>query len=100
MINKYNLPKVRINSYGKPIINSINLDQFKYLLGVNVNDIILFEDSTQDMVDKNLIILPRYCSVFVTNKDGEIQFKPYEYDPNRVNVITHNNIIVSIDSIG
>lgn len=96
----YNPPRVKRDMFGKPVIVSADITMFSFLLGININDVILFDNSTQDMIDKNLPILPRYYSVFVINKDGEPQFKPYEYDRYRINVSTNNNIITSVESIG
>lgn len=96
----YNAPRVKTDMFGKPRIISGNTNMFEFLLGININDVILFENSTQDMIDQDLPILPRYYSIFVTNKDGEPQFKPYEYNQYRINVSTKNDIITSVESIG
>ena len=89
-----------MNPYGKPLINEKIVDDFLYLLGININSIILFDNGTDKMLDEGITILSRHCSVFVGTKDGELQYKPYEYDPNRIVVSTYKDIIVSIDSIG
>jgi len=96
----YNVPRVKTDYFGRSRMMSTGSIDFNYLLGVNINDIILFNNSTQDMIDKNLPILPKNYSIFVINKDGEIQFKPYEYDPYRINVSTKDNIIINIESLG
>ena len=38
--------------------------------------------------------------IFVGLKDGEVQYKPYEYNPNRIVVATWKGMIVNIESIG
>jgi hypothetical protein len=96
----YNVPKVKTDYFGRSRMVSTGSIDFSYLLGVNINDIILFDNSTQDMIDKNLPILPKNYSIFVINKDGEIQFRPYEYNPYRINVSTRDNIIINIESLG
>ena len=96
----YNPPRVKRDMFGKPVVVSADITMFEFLLGININDVILFENSTQDMIDQDLPILPRYYSIFVTNKDGEPQFKPYEYNQYRINVSTKNDIITSVESIG
>lgn len=74
--------------------------QFDYILGVSMNDVIPFEDSTQEMIDMNLPILPRHYHIFTIIINGEQQFKPYEFDQYRINVSTHNNIIINVESVG
>lgn len=100
MSNRYTIPRVKVDYFGRTKISNTNKDEYLYLLGVNIKDIILFEESTQEMIDKNLPILPRYYKVFVSIKDGVPQFKPYEYDKYRINVEIRDDIIINIDSIG
>jgi len=79
---------------------NIPVTKFDYILGVSTNDIISFEDSTQDMEDMNLPILPRHYHIFANTINKIQQFKPYEYDQYRINVEIHNNIIIRVESIG
>jgi hypothetical protein len=81
------------------IVNKISTD-FEYLIGLNINDIILFDDGSESLEDEGRTILPKNYKVFVGNKNGELQFKPYEYDKYRIVVTTYQDMIVSIDSIG
>jgi hypothetical protein len=100
IMNKIYLPpRVRIDNYGKPIISAKAPEDFIHLLGMNVNDIILFDDGTDDLVEQGAVILPRQYFIFIGNKDGELQFKPYEFNQYRIVVTTHTNIITSIDSL-
>lgn len=97
----FNIPRVRkVNGYANAIATTKSPKDFKHLLNININDIVLFEDSKEDEDYTNRIVLPRHHSVFVGNKDGELQFKPYEYDQYRIVVSTYNNVITSIISIG
>ena len=89
-----------INPYGKPLINEKIVDDFLYLLGLNVNNIILFDNGTEELIDKGAIILPRHYFIFVGTKDDELQYKPYEHNKYRIVVSTEQDIISSIDSIG
>lgn len=97
----FNLPHIkRIPGFAKAISTAKNTKEYNYLLNKHLNDIVLFEDSKEDEDYTNRIVLPRHHSIFVGNKDGELQFKPYEYDQYRIVVSTHNNIIISIISVG
>lgn len=96
----YTPPKVTIDIYGRPMITFKSSVEFNHLIGMNVNDIVLFDKSTEDMIESGKTILPRYYSIFVGTKDSEIQLKPYEYNPHRIVVSTYKDIIMSIDSIG
>ena len=93
-------PKVVTDIYGRPIIVSKASVEFNHLIGMRVSDIVLFDASTVDLVESGVTILPRHHSIFVGTKDGEIQYKPYEYDPHRIVVSTYKGIIISIDSMG
>ena len=99
MINNY-IPKLRTTSYGKQVVATKNPSDFIFLLGLNINDILLFDDGSDSLLDEGRIILPKNYVIFVGNKDGELQFKPYEYNPYRIVVTTYQDIIVSVDSIG
>jgi len=98
-----NIPSVRkVPGYATAVMSTKKPEDYQYLLHKHIKDIILFEDSKEDIdyISEGKIILPRYHSVFVGTKNSEIQFKPYEYDANRIVVTTLNDIIMSIDSIG
>ena len=75
-------------------------EDFMYLVGHKIKDIILFEDGTEDLLEQDRIILPKNYIVFEGTKDGELKLKPYEYNPFRIVVSTYKDIIVCIDSIG
>ena len=95
-----NISRNRLDNFGRLRTSIKTPDDFSYLLNRKVSDIILFENGTQELLDKGFIILPRYYFIFVENNDGEIQYKPYEYNEYRIVVSTYKGIIVSIDSIG
>ena len=100
-MNKIYLPpRVRVDNYGKPIISSKAPEDFIHLLGMNVNDIISFDDGNESLVEQGAVILPRQYFIFIGTKDGELQFKPYEFNQYRIVVTTYSNIITSIDSLG
>ena len=75
-------------------------EDFIYLVGHKIKDIILFEDGTEDLLEQDRIILPKGYIIFEGTKDGELKLKPYEYNPFRIVVSTYKDIIYSIDSIG
>ena len=93
-------PRKIIGNYGNAMISYKTVDDFKYLLNKDIYSIILFEDSTDEIKEKGEIILPRHYYIIAGTKDGELQFKPYEYDQYRIVVSTYKDIIMSIDSIG
>lgn len=95
----YKPPRLKHTNYGTPLVSS-SIDAFKHLVGINVNDIILFNDSTDEHLEQGRIILPRHYFIFVGNKDGEMQFKPYEPNKYRIVVNTYKDIITLIESIG
>lgn len=76
------------------------VSDFQHLIGKNINDIILFDDGTNELLEAGETILPRYYFLFVGTKNGELQFKPYEFNQYRIVVTTYNDIIYVIDSIG
>lgn len=97
-----NIPKLRkVNGYLNTI-STKNVDDYKYLLYKNINDIVLFEDSKEeeDYISQGKIVLPRFHTIAIGTKDNEPQLVPYGYDPNRIVVSTLNNIIIKIESIG
>lgn len=100
MAKIFNIPRKQMGHYGKPIVSSKQPIDFIHLLHNNVNDIILFDNGTDELLEQGRIILPRHYFIFIGNKDGEVQFKPYEFNEYRIVVTTYNNIITSIDSIG
>ncbi len=93
-------PKVVTDMYGRPIVVNKASVEFNHLIGMRVSDIILFDDSNVDLVESGATILPRHHTIFVGTKDGELQYKPYEYNAHRIVVSTYKDIIISIDSIG
>lgn len=99
-MNNIYVPSMRTTSYGKVVVVTKNPMEFEYLLGININDIILFDDGNESLEEEGRIILPKNYVIFIGNKDGELQFKPYEYNPYRIVVTTYQDIIVSVDSIG
>ena len=100
MGNVYIPPKVTIDMYGRHMVTFKSSVEFNYLIGMVVSDIVLFDESTEDIFESGKIILPRYYSIFVGTKDGDIQLKPYEHNPHRIVVSTYKDVIISIDSIG
>jgi len=96
----YTPPTKKVDHFGRPMISSKTLEEFKYLIGQNINDILLFENGTDELLEQGRTILPRHYTLFVGTKDGEYRLKPYEYNQYRIVVSTYKDIIVSIDSIG
>lgn len=97
----YNIPRInRMSGYAKPIMTYKKPDEYKYLIGKKLKDIILFEDSKEEEDYTDKIVLPRHYHLFIGTLEGEIQFKPYEYDEYRIVVSVWNNIIFAIESIG
>jgi len=96
----FNIPKYRVDNYGRPIITSNSIEDFKHLIGYNINDILLFDNGTDELRESGAIILPRFYFLFVGNKDGEVQYKPYEFNQYRIEVATYKYIIIDILSIG
>jgi len=100
MGNIFKVPRVIVGPYGKVISTAKSCEDFAYLVGLNVNEIILFEDGNDILLEEGRTILPRHYTIFVGTKDDQLQFKPYEFNEHRIVVSTHNDIIISIDSIG
>ncbi len=100
MSSIYNIHRSKINNYGKVNITDKQPIDFIYLLNHNINDIILFEDSTEELRDEGRIILPKDYFIFVGTKDNTLQLKPYEFNKYRIVVKTYKDIIINIDSIG
>lgn len=100
MARIYNAPKVRIDAYGKPIISLKAPEDFIHLVGMRVSDIILFDDGNDDLIESGATILPRHYVIFEGIKDGEIQYKPYEFNQYRIVVSTYKGVIMSIESLG
>jgi hypothetical protein len=99
-MNRFDEALNRLDNVTKTKIFKKNFEEFKYLMGLNVNEIILFDNGTVELYEQGKIILPRYYTIFVGIKDGEIQFKPYEFDQYRIIVSTYKDIIMNIESIG
>lgn len=93
-------PRKIINNYGRPMIALKSIEDFSYLVGMDVNTIIPFDDGTDELLQSGATILPRHYHIFIGVNDDEIQFKPYEYDQYRIVVSIYKCIIMSIDSIG
>lgn len=93
-------PRIKPNQYGKLNISTKDASEFNYLVGTNINDIIPFENSTEELYLSGALILPRHYFIFVGTKDGEIQFKPYEFNQYRIIVTTYKDVVMSIESIG
>lgn len=100
MSKLYIPPKIKTDNYGNPIRISKAPIDFIHLVGNHINDIILFDNGTQELIEAGALILPRNYFLFVGTKDNELQFKPYEFNQYRIVVSTLNNIILSVDSIG
>jgi len=96
----YKSPRVGVNQYGNNVAPLKQTDEFNYLINLNVNSIINFDNGTDELKDSGAIILPRKYHIFVGTKDYELKFKPYEYDQYRIVVTTYKDIIISIDSLG
>jgi hypothetical protein len=45
----FNIPKYRVDNYGRPIITSNSIEDFKHLIGYNINDILLFDNGTDEL---------------------------------------------------
>ena len=90
----------RTNIYGRPIIQLKQVTDFTHLIGRHLSDIILFDNGTDALLESGATILQRHYHIFIGTKDGELQYKPYEYDEHRIVVSTYKDIIVSVDSIG
>lgn len=95
-----NISKNRIDNFGRLRTSTKSLNEFSHLLNRHISDIILFDNGTEELYYSDKIILPRHYFIFVGSKDGEIQYKPYEYNEYRIVVSTYKDIIVSVDSIG
>lgn len=93
-------PRVFSNGYTTKVASTQRPEDFIHLVGVPVDEVVLFDDSTDAMLDEGRVILPRHYYVFVGTKDGVIQYKPYEYDQYRIVVTTYKGLIYAIDSIG
>ena len=99
-MNIYNPLTPKINNYGKVVVPTKTPKDFEYLTGMNIDDVILFDNGTEEILQKNKTILPRHYFLFVGIKDNALQFKPYEYNKYRIVVHTYKNIIINIESIG
>jgi hypothetical protein len=82
------------------MITSKTPEDFVYLIGQRPEDIVLFDNGTDDLLEQGRIILPRHYYLFNGTVDGELQYKPYEYDQYRVVVSVYKGTITNIESIG
>ncbi len=96
----YRTPRTIVDNFGRVVSTNKNIIDFEHLINNHLNNIILFEDTQEDIVYVDKIILPRHYFIFVGNKDGELQYKPYEFNQYRIVITTYKDIITSIDSIG
>jgi len=93
-------PRVKRDQFNRIVTGRKTPEDFKHLIGMKVNDILLFDVSTDADLEAGKTILPRHFYIFIGNRDGELQFKPYEYDQYRIVVTTIQGVIITIDSIG
>lgn len=100
MSNIYKTPRLQVSNYGIPMVSIKQPQDFIYLIGMGIGDIILFDNGTDELLEQGRTILPRHYIIFVGNKDGELQYKPYEYNQYRIVVSTYKDIITEILSIG
>jgi len=96
----YKPPKIRTSPYGTPIVEVAPPHDFLMLVNQPLDLIIPFDKGTDEDLEQGRIVLPRYYFLFEGVKDGEIQFKPYEYNQHRVVVATYKGIITEVLSIG
>ena len=100
MAKLFNIPRARLDNFGKIILSSKSPEDFIHLIGHNINTIIPFDNGTDDLLEQGAIILPRHYYIFVGTNNNELQYKPYEFNQYRIVVSTTRDIISSIDSIG
>jgi len=100
MGNLFNIPKVKMNQYGRTTVSSVDISTFKHLLGNKIVDIIMFDNGTDELLEQGRVILPRHYHIFEGMKDGEQQFKPYEHDQYRIVVSTYKDTIINVEYIG
>jgi len=93
-------PRAAINGYGRIMVSSKLPADFIDIVGQKVGDVVLFDNGTDELYEQGRTILPRHYFIFVGTKDGELQYKPYEYNQYRIVVSTYSDVIHSIDSIG
>jgi hypothetical protein len=96
----YKPPRVQIDSFGRPVITAKQPADFIHLLGLRIDQIIPFDQGSDDLLDQGAIILPRHYVIFPGTIDGVLQYKPYEFNQYRIVVSLYKDIISSIDSIG
>ena len=100
MAGLYKAPSVRVDNYGRVITTPKAPDDFTHIVGERLTDIVLFDNSNDELKESGAVILPRNYFVFVGSIDGEIQYKPYEFNQYRIVVATYKGIVTSVDSIG
>ena len=96
----YKSPITKVDTFGRINNATKTPADFAHLLDKHLNDIIRFEDTTDDVEYIDKILLPRHYYIFVGTKDSEVQYKPYEFNQYRIVLSTYKDIIISIDSIG
>jgi hypothetical protein len=100
MAGIYKSPLVKVDYFGRVVSSDKGSEDFKHLLDKHITTIINFDDTEEDAEYGDNIILPRHYFIFVGTKDGELQYKPYEFNKYRIVVSTYKDIIISVDSIG
>ena len=96
----YKSPITKVDNFGRINNASKTPSDFIHLLDMYIKDVVLFDDTVEDVEYVDKIILPRHYYIFVGTKDSEVQYKPYEFNQYRIVVTTYKDIITSIDSIG
>ena len=96
----YRVPRTKVDYFGRMVASPSTPKDFIHLVGIDVNSIILYNNGTDELLASGATILPRHYVIFVGTRDGEVQYKPYEFNPYRIVVSTYKGIIVSVDSIG
>jgi len=100
MAKIYKPPRSKIDVFGRITITAKYPADFIHILGMQVNDIVPFDNGTDELLEQGATILPRHYFIFIGTIDNQVQYKPYEFNQYRIVVSTTNNIITCIDSIG
>jgi hypothetical protein len=100
MAKIYQPPRAKIDMFGRITIAAKHPTDFTHLLGMRVEDIVPFDNGTDELLEQGATILPRHYFIFIGTVDNQVQYKPYEFNQYRVVVSTTKGIITCIDSIG
>lgn len=100
MNKKLHIPQVKIDQFGRVKAPAEDITTFAHILGNKISDILSFENGTDELLEQGRIILPRHYYIFEGMKDGEQQYKPYEYDRYRIFVSTYKGVIINVESVG